>query len=334
MPMLALAAALLLSAPPQEPLTLARTIPLAGVEGRIDHIVADAKGEHLYIAALGNGSLEVVDLEKGERTKSVKGLKEPQGVAFVSSSNAVAVACGGDGSLHLYDAGTLEEKAKTQAGEDADNARFDEKNNLIWVGIADGALAVFDAKTLEKKHEVALKGHPESFQLEAAGSRVFANVPGGFVGGGGAIAVIDRDTLKVTETWALKDAGRNFAMALDRKSKRLYVPCRRPARLLAISTETGAVEAQAECIGDTDDVFIDDQGRILVIGGDGAIDVFEAKDKSLTRTASVKTQSGARTGLLVPQRHALYVAVPARSGHPAELREYKLEEPTKRPSVK
>src|SRR4051812_39963124 len=109
--------------------TLARTIALPGVQGRIDHLACDPKGERLFIAALGNGSLEFVDLVKGERVKSVPGLKEPQGVAFVPGPGApsVAVACGGDGTLHLYDATTLEEKAHVSAGEDADNVRFDEK---------------------------------------------------------------------------------------------------------------------------------------------------------------------------------------------------------------
>src|SRR4051794_3789302 len=72
-------------------LTPGRTIALPGVEGRIDHMACDPAAERLYIAALGNGSLEVVDLAKGERIKSVKGLKEPQGVAFVAAQKTVAV---------------------------------------------------------------------------------------------------------------------------------------------------------------------------------------------------------------------------------------------------
>ena len=71
--------------------------------------------------------------------------------------------------------------------------------------------------------------------------------------------------------------------------------------------------------------------RVFVIGGDGAVNLFESKDGALKQVASVKTESGARTGLLVPERHALYVAVPARRGHAAELREYSLAAPGKEP---
>jgi DNA-binding beta-propeller fold protein YncE len=304
--------------------TLVRTIALPKVEGRIDHMACDPQGQRLYIAALGNGSLEVVDLDKGERIKSINGLKEPQGVAYVRASKAVAVACGGDGSVHLYDGQTLEEKARVVAGDDADNMRCDDKAGLIWVGVGDGALVSLDASTLAKKAEIGFKGHPESFQLDLATAKVFINVPGGVVGGGGSVLAADRGSGKVVATWILKDAGRNFPMALDSAGKRLYVACRRPAKLLALNTETGKIESQVECVGDADEVFVDSAGRLLAIGGDGAMDVFEARAGTLTRVASVKTESGARTGLFVPQRHAIYVAVPARSGHAAEVREYTL----------
>ncbi len=76
---------------------------------------------------MGNDSLEVVDLAKGERVKSIHGLKEPQGVAFLPAQKAIALACGGDGSLRLFDAATLDEKSHVAAGEDADNLRVDEK---------------------------------------------------------------------------------------------------------------------------------------------------------------------------------------------------------------
>jgi DNA-binding beta-propeller fold protein YncE len=113
-------------------------------------------------------------------------------------------------------------------------------------------------------------------------------------------------------------------MALDTDHKRLFVGCRRPARLLVLDTESGRVIASPECVGDADDIYVDPKtGRIFVIGGDGAIDTFETKDQlAYTRTASVKTVSGARTGLLVPQRRALYVAIPKRGRQQAEIREY------------
>jgi Cytochrome D1 heme domain len=304
---------------------LKRSIPLEAVSGRIDHLAFDPQDNRLFIAALENGSLEVVDLEKGERVKSVTGLKEPQGVVYVPATGQAVVSCGGDGTIRAFDALTLEEKQRVNLGEDADNVRLSADGQTIAVGYGDGALALLDARTLKKSAEVKLSGHPEAFALDAA--RAFVNVPGGVVGGGGEVAVVDLSSHKVSQTWKPKEAGRNFPMAFDAKNKRLYAGCRRPARLLVIDTDTGNVIASPECVGDADEVFLDPKtGQILVIGGDGFLDVFESKDQhSYAKLASVKTPAGARTGLLIPERRAVYVAVPKRAGQRAEVREYALD---------
>src|SRR2546428_1623480 len=77
------------------PLRLIQTIPLPGVEGRIDHLAVDLAGQRLFVAALGNNTVEVIDLKKGQRLHSVAGFKEPQGIAYLPETNTVAVADGG-----------------------------------------------------------------------------------------------------------------------------------------------------------------------------------------------------------------------------------------------
>jgi hypothetical protein len=79
------------------PLRLEKEIPLPSVEGRIDHFSADEAGQRLFVAALGNGSVEVVDLRKGEQTAEIKGLEEPQGLYYDSKTGRLNVATGGDG---------------------------------------------------------------------------------------------------------------------------------------------------------------------------------------------------------------------------------------------
>ena len=53
------------------PLQLKQTIPLPSVEGRLDHMEIDAVGERLFVCALGNNTVEVFDLRKGERVHSL-----------------------------------------------------------------------------------------------------------------------------------------------------------------------------------------------------------------------------------------------------------------------
>src|SRR5437667_10875756 len=74
------------------PLKLTKTIALPGVEGRIDHFAFDAAGERLFVCALGNNTVEVVDLRKAERIHSITGLGAPQGIAKIPELNRIYVA--------------------------------------------------------------------------------------------------------------------------------------------------------------------------------------------------------------------------------------------------
>ena len=139
---------------------LHRSIQLPDVAGRIDHLSYDPKSKRLYMAALESGSVEVVDVEKGERVKRLTGLKEPQGVVFVPGMNRVLAACGGDGKVVAYDAGTLEEAGRVEVGEDADNVRLDAGGTAVLVGYASGMLAVLDVATLKTSGVVKLKHEP------------------------------------------------------------------------------------------------------------------------------------------------------------------------------
>src|SRR5438552_4827827 len=88
----------------QEPATLklTKTIPLPGVKGRFDHFSIDAKGRRLFVAALGNNTLEIVDVAAGKDLKSITGLHKPTGVLWLSGENQIAVANGDDGTFKLF----------------------------------------------------------------------------------------------------------------------------------------------------------------------------------------------------------------------------------------
>lgn len=306
---------------------LVRSISLPGVEGRIDHLAYDPQTQRIFIAARDNGSLEVVDLERGERVKSIGGLKEPQGIVLVPPQHAVLVASGGDGTLRAYDTRSLELTKRVDVGEDADNVRYDARSQRVLVGHGAGAIAILDAATLEPKGEIALPGHPESFQFGGAGERVFVNVPDGASGEGGLVLVVERERREVVARWPLSEAGRNYPLALLEGDRvRLFVGCRKPAKLLIVDASKGRVEQALDCVGDVDDIFVDGRtGRVLVIGGEGAVDVFASTEGAgYARVGSVKTAEGARTGLLVPELRRLFVAVPKREGQVGELREYAL----------
>ena len=159
------------------PLRLVQTIPLPNVEGRIDHIAVDLKGERLFVAALGNNTIEVLDLRAGKRIQSITGLHEPQGVGFISEFKKIYVANAKSGACDVFDASSFKVIKSVKFSDDADNIRYDAAVRRVYVGYGSGALGIIDAATGDKLGEIKLEGHPESFQLERSGSRIFVNIP-------------------------------------------------------------------------------------------------------------------------------------------------------------
>jgi DNA-binding beta-propeller fold protein YncE len=300
----------------QEPLAFVRAIELPRVEGRIDHLTIDSAQQRLFVAALGNNSVEVLDLRSATDTRSIPGFHEPQGLGQPLDGNLVAVANGGTGDLVLVGRTDLRVAKTVSLGDDADNVRFDRLTRHFFVGYGSGALAAI-TEDGRRVGDVKLDGHPESFQLQASGTRIFVNVPDAR-----HIAVVDRRAMKVEATWPITTASANYPMALDEAGHRLFVGCRRPAVVLVINTDTGKVVSSAEIAGDTDDMFYDvKRQRLYVIGGDGFVDVLRRSDRDhLERIARVTTAAGARTGLFVPDSDRLYVAVPHRGRQRAEIR--------------
>ena len=297
------------------PLRLEAKTPLGSVSGRIDHMAVDLARRRLFVAELGNASVGVVDLGKGAVTHRISGLKEPQGVGYVRATDMVYVANAGDGSLRLFQGDGFAPARLIALGDDADNIRVDAASNRIYVGYGGGALAVIDPTSHKKIGDIALRAHPESFQLEPDGSRIFVNLPDAR-----QIAVVDRATLRVAASIATKDARANFPLAIDRARGNLLVAFRSPAKLMAFSLADLGLRASIESCGDADDVFVDaKRDRVYLSCGEGFIDVFAPQDRGYERVGHIPTVSGARTALFVPELDRLYLAVRASGREPAAI---------------
>lgn len=297
------------------PLRLEKTIDLPDVQGRIDHFSIDLKNRRLFMAALGNDTVEVIDLKTAERIQTIRGLAEPQGILVVPELNRLFVANGKDGSLRIFDSSTLTPLQTVLYGDDADNVRLDPTTSRIWVGYGAGGLGSVDAKG-SKLADVPLGAHPESFQLEKTGPRLFVNLPNAK-----KVAVVDRSKGAVVASWGTGDASANFPMALDEPNKRLFVVCRTPARLVVLNTDSGAIAAALPTVGDSDDIFYDaSTRRLYVSGGEGAIVVYQQDDPDhYKQIARIETVKGARTSFFSPELGRLFLAVRRQGDKPAGI---------------
>jgi len=303
-----------------EPLVLERIIPLPGAEGRFDHMAVDVKGGRVFTAVYGNDTVTVADVRRGRLIHTISGgLNEPQGVAYIPESNHIVVSNSGDGACQVFDGATYKLLATVKFSDDADQLRYDPASHLVYVGYADGAIGAFDATTNQRVgQDFELGAHPESFQLEQGGPRIFVNLASI-----SEIAVIDRKTRKITR-WRLTQAGTNFPMALDEPHHRIFVAARRPARLLVLDMDSGKVIENLPGASDSDDMWYDPtRKRIYVPSGEGFIFVFQQIDADhYARIGKIPSAIGARTSTYLGQvgkHNDLYVAVPGRANRGAEL---------------
>jgi len=313
------------------PLRLIQQIPLPNVIGRMDHFGVDVKRHRLIVSSLGNNTVEIVDVFAGRVIHTITGFNQPQGSVYVPENDRILVANAGDGKVRLFDGTSFAFLNDIEfSSTDTDNIRYDSAAKRIYVGYGEdegGAVGVIDSVT-DKRLDGDYKtggGHPESFQVESSGSKIFVNDPDA----GDITLAIDKSSHAVSK-WQLGGNRFNFPMALDEGNHRLFVGTRRPSKLIVFDTQKGRLIATLTCAGDTDDMFYDARRkRVYIIGGTGQISVVQQRDPDhYELIANIPSSIGARTGYYysTPDWDRIYVAVPAHAGQGAELWVYETQD--------
>ncbi len=301
------------------PLALGAVIPLPAAKGRMDHMSVDLQGKRIFASNVGSGRVYVIDAATDKVAHVLTGFGEPQGNYFYE--NRLYVASGDDGTVKIFDGNSFTLLATAKFTIDADDMRFDAKTKTPMVGYSgqkfvngrpekgpggegDGALGYVESNG----HHGALlpvDAHPEAYEIEKNGVRVFVNVPDRH-----DIEVGNLVTHRIVKRWHVPCTD-NFDMALDEADHRLFIACRISPTFLVFDTETGKIVASLPTVGVSDDMYYDAaRRRIYVMGGYGYIDVIAQKDANhYTRIARVRTRDGSRTGLFVPSWNELFVAV-------------------------
>lgn len=300
-------------------LSLISTIPMPDVSGRIDHLAFDQRTQRVFVAALGNNTIEIIDLKTSKVIHRIPNLSEPQGIAFIASNNSIIVANGGNGLCDVFSAASFQKITSIQLQGDADNVRYDSTNKNIYVGYGKGGIAIIDAATYKQTGDIKLEGHPESFQIDGKANRMYVNVPDKQ-----QVEVINLTKKQVIDKWKMTEAKSNFPMSLDAENHRLFIGCRRPAKLLVIDTQTGKLITTVDTDSDVDDVFYDQQNKNIYLScGGGKIDIIKQQTSDIyLPSGKVATKSGARTSLMVPQLNCMIAAIPKSFNNDALLMIY------------
>ena len=308
------------------PLRLLQTIPLANVEGRLDHLDVDLRGMRLFVAALGNNTVEVVDLRAGKQVKSIVGFQKPQGIWYVPELKKLFVASGNDGMVRVYDGKTLAliESIKLDLG--ADLVGYSPRNKLLYTGYGGedakkdyGNVAIIDVRKNKHVGDIRTKVHPGGILVNDSVQRIYITLPAA-----SEVAVIDSKSNQIIKSWQVLEAQRTVSFALDKTNGRLFVGARTPGHISVYDTTSFEKVADFPTVGLLDGMFFDARRkRLYVSGGDGFVEVFQQRDTDhYDSLAKISTAPIARTSLFVPALNRYYVAVPRNGDRGAEIRVY------------
>jgi hypothetical protein len=297
------------------PLTPRSRIVLPGVFGRIDHFGYDSRRGNLFVAALGNDTVEVINSLR--RIHTIKGLDHPQAALYVQEFDRLVVSDQA-GKLRFSDGKSFKLLKTVDFGANTDNLRYEPDEKRVYVGYGAGAIAMVDAATMQRlPQEFKLGSHPESFQFERKGPRIFVNLPDQE-----SIGVIDRKTGAVTK-WEIKGGTTNHALAFDETSRRLFSAALQPGKLWVIDSDSGKAVATLRIVLGVDDIWFDmDRKRILASGHAGFVSVIQQIDPDRYELiANVPTAVGGGTSFYFKSRtsEGLYVAVPNTSHSGSEI---------------
>jgi DNA-binding beta-propeller fold protein YncE len=332
---LAFSAALLAQAPHDAPLRLETSIPMPGVKGDFDHFGADIKGNRLFLAAEEHKTVEVFDLKTGKHLHSVPGFDAPHQIVYVPQNNTILVTDSGEeggkeGYVRVISGESYKITNSIKVLPAADSAGYDPETHLMYADTGGTEakmdytlISVIDTTAAKGVKEIKVdSGRVEAIRFEHDGARMFANLRTR-----GQVGVFDKKDHRLLEKWDIKSAKENVPMALDETDHRLFVVCRKPAKLVVIDTQTGQEVASLPSVDRADDMAYNPKTKqIYVSGGDGFIGVYSQKDPDhYEEIAKVPSGPAAKISIFVPELNRLYVAASAKGADSAKLLIYKVE---------
>jgi hypothetical protein len=304
-------------------LTLNRTIPLAHIEGGFNHISVDSGRNLLFATAPADKTLEIIDLKAGKSLRSLDG-ETPAAVRFAPEFDQLYATRGE--SVYIYDGKAFDVVTKVDLQCRLDELQYDPASKQLFAGcMTDGKTAIKVVSIPDGKPlgEIKLPARPQGFVVELKGKRIFANMASL-----GKVAVIDREKRTLTTTWSVQGAGGNYPIALDELRHRLFVGCRRPARVVVIDANTGNSLASVAIGGDADDMFYDSVLQLVYVScGEGSLDIVtQGNGDAYKFNSRLETASGARNSAFSSELRSFFVAVPQRGKDPAEIRIFLIDE--------
>lgn len=283
---------------------VAKTLKIGG-EGRWDYVTVDAQTHRLYVPR--STHTMVIDSESGKVIADIPGQKIAHGVAIDPEAGRGFISDGGgNGAVMIFDLKTYSTLGTITAQPDADGIIFDRASGRVLVVSGDGGVLMslkpdLDPKSGKIDEPIELGGKPEFLASDGAG-KVYVNLVDK-----DQVAVVDMKTRKVIDHWPVAPGGAPVGMSIDRRKGYLFIGCRKPQKLIVMSTRTGKVVASLP-IGSGVDATKIEGDEAFASCADGILAVaHEQSPGKFEIVQDVKTPRGARTMGVDPTTHKIFL---------------------------
>jgi DNA-binding beta-propeller fold protein YncE len=311
---------------------LIKSVDLPGYSGDFDHFAADYDRHRLLLAAEDHGTLEVFDLKTSDHLRTVAGFGNPHSILVRKGVATVFITDSTKENATIRDATTYAKKQAVNLTPGSDTAKYDAASNILYVvtggkdvDLKTANLEAINPDTGAKLGSITFPdNHVEAMAFVEGDPRIFINLTQT-----NKLAVVDRKNMKVVATWPVPPAQQNAMVAFDAAQHRLYVVCRNPGMVVVMNSDTGAVIGTQPAPLRADEVQYDELShRLYVPGGEGYMGIYDTSDPNhLKIVERVTTAPGAKTALLIPSMHRLFVAVsPGESKAMAKVLTYEVHE--------
>jgi hypothetical protein len=326
----------------KQPLRLVQTIPLPAVTGRLDHMGIDLERKRLFVTAVTNNTLEVVDLNSGKAIKPITGLNYTQDALFVGGGVGKLYVSSLDGHVRVFQGDTFRPMQDFKLEPGPNRLFYNAATNLIYFGYGGqnaGFAAYERVGILRPRHGAGddqlvadmiaptpRPGHLAEIAMDDNGLLLVCDSLTDL------IYQFDTQKRELIKSWPARGDGA-ADMALDHIQHRLFVGTRMPPEMTVYDSLTGREIESLPAPETMDGVYFDaNLKRVYVTGGrwygtpgasPGWVYVYEQKDPDHYEMISkVKTRPGSGTSLFVPQLNRFYVASQAIDGQRAVVLVY------------
>lgn len=273
-----------------------------GGEGGFDYITVDAKSHRLYVPR--STHTMVIDADSGKTVADIIGQKHNHGVAVVPEL-ARGFISDGAGSIVIFDLNSNAVLGTVAAKDDADGIIYDKSTGLVLVSCGDAGVLVTlkadaDPKTATIDAPIELGGKPEYLAADGDG-KVYVNLEDK-----DQVAVVDLKARKVLAHWPVAPGGSPVGLAIDREKHRLFIGCRKPQKMLVMSTDDGKVVGDLPIAAGVDAARWDGH-QVLASTREGKLSVAQEKGGKWEIVQTVTTGLGTKTMDIDSAAHKIYL---------------------------